>query len=1418
MSNIKIQGEVSLDTSNADAALTRVTTGASKMSAAVGKSGKEAADSIGKIGDGGAASAAKVEASTRNMIGAIQRTTAALEAGSKSGAEYYESLAKQRGVDVSVLRPYLAQLDAVKDKQEAAARSAEFASKAFLAIGAAIGIGAVGFVRMIDGAIEAADNMRDLSKTTGIAVEQLAGLQLAAKQSGGDLDGIAKSINKLSMNIGKDGDKFKALGISAKEPIEAFKQLSDIFSSIQDPQMRAALGAAALGKSWESAAPLLSEGSKSIGEMIEKGTRLSRMTGDMTDEADKFKDSMAELSAAASGLKMGLAGEMLPALNQITQTITLAYEESGKLSALWVAMGALGTFLYTDEFSSAKVKIQELQKEITKLEGYKKNTGLPFLTSWLYGTEAEWTARITEAKREISSLIDLTKPRVKDEVPKENSAQIAANKEFIRAQKEQSDASESAAKSAEKARESFIKSLEKEAETYGMTATQSKLYEASLLGIKGKQLDIVKSSLAKIESDKALEAASKRAAEGQRDIEKLYKSIADERKKSIASAESEADKNEELARTFGMTKTAIEEMQLARLEEQLAQRSNTAMTLDEIETLEKLIEAKKRSVAAISQIDTMDAAKKQFDDLSAESKKFTDGLYQGLSDALMRGFESGKGFFQTFWDSIKNLFKTTVLKMAVQGVVNGVTGAFTQGAASSLGSAAVGGGSSLGSTANLFSTGKTIYSGFEAAAATGTIGGGIGSLAGSAIGSIGGALGSSTLSAFGTGLAGTATGTFAGAGMTAAGSATGFGALAVEGTAATAAGAGSAITAGLAAIPVWGWIALAAIAAVKFGSGKDRVQTGSGISGSLGTDNLTRDVSWTKDGGWFNSNTAGTWNYNLANSTAMVDGKSYTDSANSSTDKEMLKNLNKAYDTLKINTADYAKALGINADSIADRTDAISFAFGATAEETTANITKMFADVGNKIASDLLGPFAALSKEGESSSSTLARLSINFSGVNDVMKALGLSTYKISVDGVAAANGLSELFGGIDKLKESAASYFDNFYTASEKLALSTVSVGTAFTDLHIAMPKTRAEFRAMVDAARAAGDDTLLASLLKLSPAFASITSPAEDFSAALLGINKGIESRIDSLVNAGLTQEQLRAKEMNGADESTKVLLKRLYALEDQKVAEDKLTESMRKNASERYGLETRWLQLTGDTNKLREREIALLDPSNQGLQRQIWAEEDRQKSMEESARASSEAASAAKQLASAWQSITNTLYDEVARIRGLTAGNSAQSLASAQAQFSIANVQALSGDQEAAKLLPKLSQTLLAIAEQQSPTLEALNRIRASTAGSLENTANSFSRFGATAPAQQATQAAPATYQAQAIYQPINLPQVSTAAANDTLVSSLIVEVREMKSTVEKLVSPAIETERNTRKMKDNIQRVTHDGEEMQTRVLA
>lgn len=82
--------------------------------------GKQASDGIDGIGTGAGPTAAKIDAATRNMVGSIQRQIAAMEAGSKSGADYYRVLAGQRGIDTSALKPYLDQLDAITAKHKAA--------------------------------------------------------------------------------------------------------------------------------------------------------------------------------------------------------------------------------------------------------------------------------------------------------------------------------------------------------------------------------------------------------------------------------------------------------------------------------------------------------------------------------------------------------------------------------------------------------------------------------------------------------------------------------------------------------------------------------------------------------------------------------------------------------------------------------------------------------------------------------------------------------------------------------------------------------------------------------------------------------------------------------------------------------------------------------------------------------------------------------------------------------------------------------------------------------------------------------------------------------------------------------------------------------------------------------------------------
>jgi hypothetical protein len=200
--------------------------------------------------------------------------------------------------------------------------------------GLGAGLSAAGFVAFGKSVIDGLDKLNDLSKTTGLAVNTLAGLGVAAKQSGSDLDGVASSISKLSVNIGKDGEKFRALGITAKEPLEAFKQLADVFVAIKDPQERAAVAAAALGKSWQDAAPLLAEGGAAIGRMVSEGEKASGVTAKMAEEADKFNDELEKLKANIGGVAIGLTGNLVPALNDAIKNMKnlFAPEEDMKIT------------------------------------------------------------------------------------------------------------------------------------------------------------------------------------------------------------------------------------------------------------------------------------------------------------------------------------------------------------------------------------------------------------------------------------------------------------------------------------------------------------------------------------------------------------------------------------------------------------------------------------------------------------------------------------------------------------------------------------------------------------------------------------------------------------------------------------------------------------------------------------------------------------------------------------------------------------------------------------------------------------------------------------------------------------------------------------------------------------------------------
>jgi hypothetical protein len=149
----------------------------------------------------------------------------------------------------------------------------------------------------------------------------------------------------------------------------------------------------------------------------------------------------------------------------------------------------------------------------------------------------------------------------------------------------------------------------------------------------------------------------------------------------------------------------------------------------------------------------------------------------------------------------------------------------------------------------------------------------------------------------------------------------------------------------------------------------------------------------------------------------------------------------------------------------------------------------------------------------------------------------------------------------------------------------------------------------------------------------------------------------------------------------------------------------------ADERLSLQRRMLELQGDTAALRALDLAQLDASNRALQRQIWALEDQQK-------AAADAAAAAEKLSAAWAQVTDGLIAEIKRIRGIM-GSEPTNYAAALAAFNSASMLARGGDQEAAKLLPGLSQALLAVAANTANSSEDLARLQGLTAASLEQT---------------------------------------------------------------------------------------------------
>lgn len=268
----------------------------------------------------------------------------------------------------------------------------------------------------------------------------------------------------------------------------------------------------------------------------------------------------------------------------------------------------------------------------------------------------------------------------------------------------------------------------------------------------------------------------------------------------------------------------------------------------------------------------------------------------------------------------------------------------------------------------------------------------------------------------------------------------------------------------------------------------------------------------------------------------------------------------------------------------------------------------------------------------------------------------------VGVDGNALSTGMIRGAGGLDGLGRSLETYLEGFFSEEERTAAGMARLRSEFDKLGISdMPATRDAFRSLVesiDPATEAGGN-LFARVVALSDSFAELV-PATSAAARTLA-----------------------------------------------------------EIAQERLGLENRLLQLQGNTTELRRRELELLDPSNRGLQQEIWKLEDAQAAASAWRDVGGAASSAASAAANAWQSVWSGIGDEVKRLRGSVLGGSAIGFAALQGQFATATASARAGNAEAGKLLPGLSKQIDDAALKSAGTREEYQMVQARLATSLERT---------------------------------------------------------------------------------------------------
>jgi hypothetical protein len=647
-------------------------------------------------------------------------------------------------------------------------------------------------------------------------------------------------------------------------------------------------------------------------------------------------------------------------------------------------------------------------------------------------------------------------------------------------------------------------------------------------------------------------------------------------------------------------------------------------------------------------------------DIFDKAEKDAQALSDALTDALMRGFESGKSFAKNLADSVKNMFKTMVLKPRVEAIVDKVKGYAEKaiGGLSGTAGTVLAAASVVSSLWNDYMEKdfKELTSEFrQSKQSTGTLLGNANAKSDSinkAINELGDN-GKSLLDVnhgmyqalidIRSGIAGSAAG-FARQGL---GAGAGLGiktGIETSGALNSLLGGGVlGVAKNLFGGAVGGFIdsLIGGISKAIYNKKTSIIDSGIQILGGTLADAIE-------------SGTIGAMNYAEVKTTKKFLGlttsskvKTETSDLNEEFKRQFADVFGSAGDALQ----EASKAFGANFDASKLMIDATKLSLkGLEGDALTKEIESFFSSTLDKWAVSLVDSLGQFQEVGEGAFETMIRLAGETNTFVNYANQLGLKFKETGLNAVIVTQSLADMAGGFDQLNSGMASYYQNFFDETEKSKAGLAAIGKALGDVGIALPATREEFRALVeklDLTKEA-EQKQFAALMNVNQAFAQLvpaTKAASDATTELVNTFDAIADQQRALseklfdMTATTAQKQQAALDAALSAEN-KAIQQQINDIENLNAAKS----AQASIDAESYSLETQRLALLGDTNALRERELANINPANQAKQKEIWALEDAKSAAEAAAQAQEAMAQSARDSAEEQKRLMQGVHDSI------------------------------------------------------------------------------------------------------------------------------------------------------------------------------